>query len=94
MANAPRERAPQPGARRRYTIVVSELTRLRDKALNSLKFAVAGRNEEMSELDDPDIEEVDEGLMVHVPSVKGRPERHVPVTYGEDPDARGEPVRF
>ncbi|MFK0121622.1 hypothetical protein [Streptomyces sp. NPDC090994] len=86
MANAPRERAPQPGARRRRTIVVSDLTRLRDKALNSLKFAVAGRNEEMSELDDPDIVDVDEGLMVHVPSVKGRPERDVPVTYGEDID--------
>jgi hypothetical protein len=86
MANAPRERAPQPGARRRHTIVVSDLTRLRDKALNSLKFAVAGRNEEMSELDDPDIEDVDEGLMVHVPSVKGRPERDAPVTYGEDVD--------
>lgn len=86
MANAPRERAPQPGARRRHTIVVSDLTRLRDKALNSLKFAVAGRNEEMSELDDPDIEAVDEGLMVHIPSVKGRPERDAPVTYGEDID--------
>ncbi|GAA3312241.1 hypothetical protein GCM10020295_83600 [Streptomyces cinereospinus] len=86
MANAPRERAPQPGARRRRTIVVSDLTRLRDKALNSLKFAVAGRNEELSALDDPDIGDVDEGLMVHVPSVKGRPERDVPVTYGEDID--------
>ncbi|MFF8293650.1 hypothetical protein ACF068_31200 [Streptomyces sp. NPDC016309] len=85
MANAPRERAPQPDARRRHTIVVSELTRLRDKALNSLKFAVAGRNEEMSALDDPDIKAVTEGLMVHVPSVKGRPDREVPVTYGEDP---------
>jgi hypothetical protein len=31
--------------------VVSELTRLRDKALNSLEFAVAGRNEERTELD-------------------------------------------
>ncbi|WP_331451915.1 hypothetical protein [Streptomyces sp. SS162] len=47
-ANAPRERTP---ARRRRTVVVSELTRLRDKALNSLKFAVAGRNEERTELD-------------------------------------------
>ncbi|MCX4231803.1 hypothetical protein [Streptomyces ortus] len=86
MANAPRERGPRPDARRQHTIVVPELTRLRDKALHSLKFAVAGRNEEMSVLDDPDIEAVDEGLMVHVPSVKGRPPRPVPVTYGEDID--------
>ncbi|WP_404200296.1 site-specific integrase [Streptomyces tauricus] len=61
-----------------------ELARLRDQALNSLKVAVAGRNEEMSLLDAPDIEAVDEGLMVHVPSVKGRPERKAPVTYGEN----------
>lgn len=38
----------------------------------------------MSELDDPDIEAVDEGLMVAVPSVKGRPPRKAPVTYGEN----------
>jgi integrase len=86
MANAPRERAPQPGARKRRTLVISELTRLRDKALNALKFAVAGRNEEMSALDDADIVPVDEGLMVHVPSVKGRPPRDAPVTYGEHAD--------
>ncbi|MFJ5899440.1 hypothetical protein ACIQFZ_29145 [Streptomyces sp. NPDC093064] len=40
----------------------------------------------MSELDDPHIRLVDEGLKVHVPSVKGRPARDVPVTYGENPD--------
>ncbi|MGW5126962.1 hypothetical protein ACWEQ7_23540 [Streptomyces sp. NPDC004069] len=63
-----------------------ELARLRDPALNTLKFAVAGRNAEMSEPDDPHIRLVDEGLKVHVPSVKGRPARDVPVTYGENPD--------
>ncbi|MFE9687143.1 hypothetical protein [Streptomyces sp. NPDC006285] len=52
--------------------MVPELTRLRDKALHSLKFAVAGLNEEMSALDDPDIDVVDEGLMVHVPFGQGR----------------------
>ncbi|MFJ2745398.1 hypothetical protein ACIO3O_37710 [Streptomyces sp. NPDC087440] len=61
MANAPRERAPQPGAGKGRPLVISELTRLRDKALNSLKFAVAGRNEELSALDDADIEPVDDG---------------------------------
>ncbi|MEU6011894.1 hypothetical protein [Streptomyces sp. NPDC047453] len=86
MNTAPRERAPQPTARRRLTLVVPELARLRDRALNTLKFAVAGRNAEMSELDDPHIRLVDEGLKVHVPSVKGRPARDVPVTYGENPD--------
>lgn len=64
--------------------MISDLTRLRDKALNSLKFAIAGHNEEMSALDDRGIEAVDESLIVHVPSVKGRPERDAPVTHGED----------
>ncbi|TJZ97400.1 site-specific integrase [Actinacidiphila oryziradicis] len=86
MANAPRERAPQPTARRRRTYVVPELARLRDRSLNTLRFAVAGRNEEMSALDDPHVRLVDEGLEVHVPSVKGRPPRDVVVAYGEDPN--------
>jgi hypothetical protein len=84
MAEAPHERKPQPTARRRTVYRVPELARLRDQALNALKVAVAGRNEEISELDDPDIEVVDEGLIVSVPSVKGRPERKAPVTYGEN----------
>ncbi|PJE97132.1 hypothetical protein CUT44_14210 [Streptomyces carminius] len=84
MANAPRERQPQPTARRRRVFHVSELARLRDQALHALKFAVAGRNEEMSIMDDVHVRPVEEGLMVHVPSVKGRPARDVPVTYGED----------
>lgn len=86
MNTAPRERPPQPAARRHRPVVVPELARLRDRALNTLKFAVAGRNAEMSELDDPHIRPVDEGLKVHVPSVKGRPARDVPVTYGQNAD--------
>ncbi|MDG5807937.1 hypothetical protein P9869_35875 [Streptomyces ossamyceticus] len=84
MAEAPRERQPQPTARRRRVYLVPELARLRDQALTSLKVAVAGRNEEMSVLDDAHIEVVDEGLKVYVPSVKGRPPRTNPVTYGEN----------
>lgn len=84
MANAPRERQPQPTARRRVVYRVPELARLRDQALNSLKLAVAGRNEEMSLLDDAHIQVVDEGLRVTIPSVKGRPPRTDPVTYGEN----------
>jgi hypothetical protein len=83
MGTAPLERVPEASARRRRVYRVPELARLRDQALNALKFAVAGRNEEMAEMDSPHIRVVDEGLMVHVPSVKGRPPRDVPVTYGE-----------
>ncbi|MEU1312557.1 hypothetical protein ABZ419_27210 [Streptomyces cinnamoneus] len=86
MNTAPVERAPQPGARRRRTLVVPELARLRDRSLHTLRFAVAGRNEEMSELDDTGIRLVAEGLEVHVPSVKGRPARDVVVSYGESVD--------
>ncbi|MFE4829823.1 hypothetical protein [Streptomyces sp. NPDC056672] len=44
MANAPRERASQPGARRRHTIVVSDLTRLREcLLLGALPLAAATR---------------------------------------------------
>ncbi|OEJ22475.1 hypothetical protein BGK67_33630 [Streptomyces subrutilus] len=41
----------------------------------------------MSEGDDPQVVPTDEGLKVDVPSVKGRPGRTVPVTYGEHPDS-------
>ncbi len=78
--------APRPTARRQRTRAVPELARLRDRSLNTLRFAVAGRNEEMSELDDPFITLVAEGLEVHVPSVKGRPPRDVVVAYGEHVD--------
>lgn len=86
MNTAPRERAPQPDARRRRVLVVPELARLRDRSLHTMRFAVAGRNEEMSELDDTGIRLVAEGLEVHVPSVKGRPARDVVVSYGENVD--------
>lgn len=84
MAEAPREREPHPTARTRRVFRVPELARLRDQALNSLKLAVAGRNEEMSVLNDAHVQVVDEGLKVYIPSVKGRPPRNVPVTYGEN----------
>nr|WSS73663.1 hypothetical protein OG491_36170 [Streptomyces sp. NBC_01175] len=86
MNTAPRERKPQPDARRRRVLVVPELARLRDRSLHTMRFAVAGRNEEMSELDDTGIRLVAEGLEVHVPSVKGRPARDVVVSYGENAD--------
>ncbi|MGA4979294.1 hypothetical protein [Streptomyces cinereoruber] len=86
MNTAPLERPPQEGARRHRALVVPELARLRDRSLHTLRFAVAGRNEEMSALDDTDIRLVAEGLEVHVPSVKGRPPRDVPVAYGESAD--------
>ncbi|WP_405438479.1 hypothetical protein OG373_13765 [Streptomyces avidinii] len=56
MNTAPRERAPQEGARRRRMQVVPELARLRDRSLHTMRFAVAGRNAEMSELDDSGIQ--------------------------------------
>jgi hypothetical protein len=65
---------------------VPELARLRDRSLNTLRFAIAGRNEEVSALDDTGIRLVAEGLEVHVPSVKGRPPRDVVVAYGQDAD--------
>jgi len=83
MANDPRERPPQPTARRRTAFRVPELARLRDQALNSLMLAGAGLNEEMSVLDDGHIHVLAEGLGVYIPSVQGRPPRTVPVTYGE-----------
>lgn len=86
MNTAPRERAPQPDARRRRGLIVPELARLRDRSLHTMRFAVAGRNAEMSELDDTGIRLVAEGLEVHVPSVKGRPARDVVVSYGQNAD--------
>ncbi|MFE5847700.1 hypothetical protein ACFQ7N_39380 [Streptomyces niveus] len=87
MNTSPREIAPPLNARRRRVLIVPELARLRDRSLHTLRFAVAGRNEEMSELDDPHIQLVAEGLEVHVPSVKGRPARDVVVSYGESADS-------
>jgi hypothetical protein len=86
MNTAPRERVPQPDVRRRRVVIVPELARLRDRSLHTLRFAVAGRNEEMSKLDDRNVRLVDEGLEVHVPSVKGRPARDIVVPYGKKAD--------
>lgn len=86
MNTAPLERPPGPDARRRRVHVVPDLARLRDRSLHTLRFTVAGRNAEMSELDDTGIQLVAEGLEVHVPSVKGRPARDVVVSYGEHAD--------
>ncbi|MFE5098028.1 hypothetical protein ACFRCI_49405 [Streptomyces sp. NPDC056638] len=86
MNTTPLERAPQERARRRQVHVVPEPARLRDRSLHTMRFAIAGRNEEMSELDDTGIRLVAEGLEVHVPSVKGHPPRDVVVSYGESAD--------
>ncbi|GGY71476.1 hypothetical protein GCM10010363_61030 [Streptomyces omiyaensis] len=80
------QRPTDPAASRSRVLVVPELARLRDRALHTLRFAVAGRNGEMSKLDDSHIRLVAEGLEVHVPSVKGRPARDVVVAYGENLD--------
>ncbi|MFE4455664.1 hypothetical protein, partial [Streptomyces sp. NPDC056796] len=86
MNTAPATR-PQPKVgRRRGTQELPELTRLRDRALATLAFGIAGRSEEVSSLDIEGITQVAEGLEVHVPSVKGRPPRDVAVAYGENPD--------
>ncbi|MEV0749871.1 hypothetical protein AB0I75_32490 [Streptomyces sp. NPDC050273] len=86
MNTAPAAR-PQPKAgRRRGTQELPELARLRDRALATLAFGIAGRSEEVSSLDTEGITQVAEGLEVHVPSVKGRPPRDVAVAYGENPD--------
>ncbi|WP_331724099.1 hypothetical protein [Streptomyces rubiginosohelvolus] len=78
---------PQPAVgRRRGTQELPELARLRDRALATLAFGIAGRSEEVSSLDTEGITRVAEGLEVHVPSVKGRPPRDVAVAYGENPD--------
>ncbi|MET7649236.1 hypothetical protein ABZS83_37580 [Streptomyces sp. NPDC005426] len=86
MNTAPAAR-PQPEVgRRRGTQELPELARLRDRALATLAFGIAGRSEEVSSLDTEGITQVAEGLEVHVPSVKGRPPRDVAVAYGENPD--------
>lgn len=65
-------RQPAVG-RRRGTQELPELARLRDRALVTVAFGIAGRSEEVSSLDTEGITQVAEGLEVYVPSVKGRP---------------------
>ncbi|GAA0925060.1 tyrosine-type recombinase/integrase [Streptomyces thermoalcalitolerans] len=87
MATAPADRPKPPGGgRRRGTQRLPELARLRDRALITLAFAIAGRSSEVAALDVDGIRLVAEGLEVRVPSVKGRPSRTVPVRYGSNPD--------
>lgn len=56
---------------------------LRDRTLAALAFSIGGRVSEVSALTVDGIKLEGEGLVVHVPSVKGRPARNVPVAFGE-----------
>ncbi|MBT2478125.1 tyrosine-type recombinase/integrase [Streptomyces sp. ISL-94] len=64
-----------------------DLAVYRDRALVTLAFGIAGRAEEVSALTLADIVLVEEGLEVHVPSVKGRPARDVEIAWGAHPDS-------
>ncbi len=73
----------RPGSRRRRReYVLPELARLRNRALVTMAFAIAARDEEVAALDAEHIVLVPEGLEVHVPSVKDRPPRDTEVSYG------------
>ena len=58
------------------------LARLRDRALNTLAFGIAGRSAEVSALNAEGITLEPEGLRVIVPPVKGHPGRTVVVAPG------------
>ena len=78
----------RPGSRRRRReYVLPELARLRNRALVTMAFAIAGRDEEVAALDAEHIVLVPEGLEVHVPSVKDRPPRDTEVSYGRHLDS-------
>ncbi|MEV5131038.1 tyrosine-type recombinase/integrase [Streptomyces sp. NPDC053705] len=79
---------PRPaGSRRRRAVYeLPELAVLRDRALTLMEFGIAGRAAEVAALDVADITLADGGLEVHVPGVKGRPDRDVEVDYADDPD--------
>lgn len=72
---------PTPSGRKKH--VPPELALLRDRALASMAFGIAGRVSEVSALTVEGIQLEGEGLKVHVPSVKGRPARDVVVAFGE-----------
>ncbi|MDA5281053.1 hypothetical protein [Streptomyces sp. Isolate_45] len=78
------EPATRPG-RRAYDL--PDLAVYRDRALVTMAFGIAGRAEEVSALTLADIVLVEEGLEVHVPSVKGRPARDVEIAWGSHPDS-------
>jgi integrase len=63
--------------------VPPDVALLRDRALAAMAFAIGGRASEVSALTVDGIKLGAEGLVVHVPSVKGRPARTVPVAFGE-----------
>lgn len=63
--------------------VPPDVALLRDRALAAMAFGIGGRASEVSALTVDGIKLEGEGLKVHVPSVKGRPARDVPVAFGE-----------
>lgn len=73
--------------RRRKEYELPEIARLRDRAMFTMAFGIAGRAAEVAKLRDEGIRLGAEGLEVHVPSVKGRPDRHVVVPYGAHADS-------
>ena len=73
---------PKPTATRKKH-VPPDIALLRDRTLAALAFAIGGRVSEVSALTVDGIKLEGEGLVVHVPSVKKRPARNVPVAFGE-----------
>lgn len=73
---------PKPTATRKRH-VPPDIALLRDRALAAMSFAIGGRVSEVSALTVDGIKLEGEGLVVHVPSVKKRPARNVPVAFGE-----------
>lgn len=73
---------PKPTATRKKH-VPPDIALLRDRTLAALAFAIGGRVSEVSALTVDGITLEGEGLVVYVPSVKGRKPRTVPVAFGE-----------
>lgn len=77
----------KPGSRRRRAVYeLPELTVLRNRSLALMEFGIAGRAAEVAALNVTDIRLAEGGLEVHVPGVKGRPDRDVEVDYADDPE--------
>lgn len=75
----------KPGSRRRRKVYeLPDLAVLRNRALALMEFGIAGRAAEVAALDATDIKLAEGGLEVHVPGVKGRPDRDVEVDYAEN----------
>ncbi|MEU9132423.1 hypothetical protein AB0D08_30670 [Kitasatospora sp. NPDC048540] len=88
MNTAPRLIPRATGSRRRRREYLQpELARLRDRALSTMSFAIAGRASQVSALDTLGITLESRGLRVVVPPVKGEEERTVVVGYGEHEDS-------